>query len=323
MDHASKNDIPLISVIVPVFNTAAYLNLCLDSILNQTYDNLEILLIDDGSTDGSSDLCDEYALHDPRVTVLHLANAGVSAARNTGIEMASGKYLSFIDSDDIIHPRFFELMTALIADRDIAECGFVKFSDESPEFTCKDSAEIIKAATVVSSRERRRVVLQKGCSVWRFLFKKEKIKDLRFNTELKQAEDTLFAYESLLRCGPVVKIDEPLYGYRQRDGSAVSTIDSSGYLDRARAERYMVDQESILSESSKRDALLVLMSIRLMNRYRSPETRDLFLKYRKDNRRNIMFILFGRFQYFNPKEKIYLVYDLFIKRPPVDMNEKQ
>lgn len=99
----------LISVIVPVYNVENYLCKCVDSIINQTYNNLEIILVDDGSTDGSASICDEYVLKDSRVKVIHKENGGVSSARNIGIAEASGEYICFVDSDDWLELDYFEI----------------------------------------------------------------------------------------------------------------------------------------------------------------------------------------------------------------------
>ena len=100
----------LISVIVPVYNVKEYLNTCVESILNQTHENLEVILVDDGSTDGSGEICDSYAKTDTRVQVLHTTNGGQAAARNRGIEVCKGEYLTFIDSDDSMEPELIETL---------------------------------------------------------------------------------------------------------------------------------------------------------------------------------------------------------------------
>ena len=100
----------MISVIVPIYNVEEYLPTCIESILNQTYKDLEILLIDDGSTDNSGKICDEYAKQDKRCIVIHQQNKGVSATRNTGLNYATGKYISFVDGDDYIHPQMIEIL---------------------------------------------------------------------------------------------------------------------------------------------------------------------------------------------------------------------
>ena len=116
---------PLVSVIVPVYNVLPYLREALDSVINQTYKNLEILIVDDGSTDGSGEVCDEY-LSDPRVIVIHQENKGLSGARNTGLDRMTGEYVAFIDSDDAFKPEMIERMLETIT-RNKAEmsiCGY-------------------------------------------------------------------------------------------------------------------------------------------------------------------------------------------------------
>ena len=114
----------LISVIIPVYNVENYLDECIQSVLQQTYKNLEIILVDDGSTDNSGVICDEYKDKDTRITVLHQKNGGISKARNVGIEYAHGEYIGFVDSDDFIHPQMYELLYAAIhkEQTDVAPC---------------------------------------------------------------------------------------------------------------------------------------------------------------------------------------------------------
>ena len=123
-------ELPLISVIVPVYKVEKYLNQCIESVLAQTYQNLEIILVDDGSPDRSGEICEEYAKKDTRIRVLHKSNGGLSTARNTGLQIISGAYIAFLDSDDYLAPDMYEtLYRELIEnDADIAVCGFVKIS---------------------------------------------------------------------------------------------------------------------------------------------------------------------------------------------------
>ena len=119
----------LISVIVPIYNVEKYLQKCVDSIINQTYKNLEIILVDDGSPDNCPKMCDDYAEKDSRIKVVHKENGGLSDARNVGMEVATGEYVSFIDSDDYISLDFYETLLETIVDNDsdVVECGVVKF----------------------------------------------------------------------------------------------------------------------------------------------------------------------------------------------------
>ena len=124
---------PLISVIVPIYNVEKYLARCVDSIVNQTYKNLEIILIDDGSPDLCPQMCDDYAEKDSRIKVVHKKNGGLSDARNAGMAVATGEYISFIDSDDYVSDDFFECLLDVMnkENSDIAECSVVKFYEDN------------------------------------------------------------------------------------------------------------------------------------------------------------------------------------------------
>lgn len=123
---------PLISIIVPVYQVKDYIGECVKSLLDQTYTNLEILLVDDGSTDGSGEICDQYADRDNRVRVVHQENQGLSSARNAGIDLAEGEYVAFVDSDDMVLPGFIETLYGMVREyqADIAVCAYIKFSAE-------------------------------------------------------------------------------------------------------------------------------------------------------------------------------------------------
>ena len=117
----------LISVIIPVYNVEPYLPKCLESVCNQTYDNLEIILIDDGSTDNSGQICDMWAERDSRIVVIHKENGGVSAARNDGLKRAKGELIGFVDSDDWVEPSMYKKLFSAIGDTDMACCGYVDY----------------------------------------------------------------------------------------------------------------------------------------------------------------------------------------------------
>lgn len=125
-------ELPLISIIVPVYQVKEYLNECVESLTAQTYTNLEILLVDDGSTDGSGEICDQYAAGNDRVRVVHQENRGLSAARNAGLDCAKGEYIAFVDSDDVVLPNFIETLYKLLIkyQADIAACAYVKCQTE-------------------------------------------------------------------------------------------------------------------------------------------------------------------------------------------------
>lgn len=126
--HSADRNLPLVTIIVPVYNVCAYVGECVESLLNQTYTNLEIILVDDGSTDGSGAVCDEYAKEDNRIRVIHQENQGPSAARNAGLDHASGEYVAFVDSDDLVMPVYVAKLYRLLRKyhADIAACAFVR-----------------------------------------------------------------------------------------------------------------------------------------------------------------------------------------------------
>ncbi|MEE1366020.1 MAG: glycosyltransferase, partial [Muribaculaceae bacterium] len=141
----------LVSIIIPVYNVEKYLLACVNSVINQTYKCLEIILVDDGSTDSSGRICDECAKLDSRIKVIHKTNGGLSDARNAGIDAAIGDYLAFVDSDDIIHTRFIEMLYALAnyLNADISSVEFKNFYDEET----LDLEEILVGKTMILQSE--------------------------------------------------------------------------------------------------------------------------------------------------------------------------
>ena len=135
----------LISIIVPIYNSENYIKKCLDSILAQTYSNLEVILIDDGSTDNSYNICKDYQKKDNRIVLLQQKNAGVSRARNHGLEVAKGEYIGFVDSDDYIEPEMYEILLNSIIESNskIAICNYY-YENEDSKLYCGDSIKILK-----------------------------------------------------------------------------------------------------------------------------------------------------------------------------------
>ena len=217
---------PLISVIVPIYQVEKYLEQCLDSILNQTYRQLEIILIDDGSTDRCGDICDRYASQDSRIKVIHQTNQGLSAARNAGMDMATGEFISFIDSDDYIDPHFYEKMVQ----------GFLNYP-EAPIIVCltyKDENGCISyynpnwhttqpifhsSFTLCEDCLLGKVT---GVTVWNKLYRSILLKDIRFRVG-RNFEDLFFMHDlsPILKkyLGKVVIIPHYLYYHRIRQGS--------------------------------------------------------------------------------------------------------
>lgn len=217
----------LISVIVPVYNIKKYLPRCVDSILAQSYQTFELILVDDGSTDGSSELCDRCAAGDPRIKVIHKKNAGVSAARNDGIDLATGDYLAFIDGDDWIETDYLKkLMQAIIEnDADEAAVSFKYVYETGKEkllLIC-DSKEILSNTEALN--QAMDPVRPWVGFAWGKVIKSSVIKEnsVRYDTRISLCEDSLFNYTALQYVAKAVKIPDVLYNYYIRNDSATRT----------------------------------------------------------------------------------------------------
>lgn len=210
----------MISVIVPIYKVEKYLDKCVESIVGQTYRDIEIILVDDSSPDKCPEMCDKWAKMDERIKVIHKENGGLSDARNAGLRIAKGEYISFVDSDDWISPHFLEMMYQVMQKEyaDIVECG-VLYIDEQGEIirvrkngTSQNSFNKIEAL--------RQLVLEEGVyqTVWNKLYKREVIGDIEFDVG-KYNEDDFWTYQIFDRAKRVTVIEEPLYCYLQRGTS--------------------------------------------------------------------------------------------------------
>lgn len=220
----------LISVIVPVYNVEKYLPDCLDSLVAQTYRNLEIILVDDGSTDSSGKICDEYAKKDPRIQVIHKANAGVAMARNSGLERATGMYVSFVDSDDWLEKNTYQILYQGLKQYHV-QCSVgrcVHVVDNGKTLTYGKR----KACSVwcCDSREAMKHVLREGSAIWNRLFRKEIFYEVRFREGRVNDDEVaaLYAYE---QCSRVVFLDQYTYFYRIRKNSITTSSFSLRNLD--------------------------------------------------------------------------------------------
>lgn len=248
MNDSARLD-PLVSVVVPVYNVESYLRRCLYSICAQTYRNLEILLIDDGSTDSSGDICDEFSGRDPRIKVFHQKNTGLSGARNRGIDEAAGTYLAFVDSDDYVSPEFIEVMvaTALNTGSEIVQVYVLDVVTEpDQEAPVAIPKEALKSENVVtlSGREMCLSLLDTvyaDCGVvWNKLYKAELFADLRFPIG-KLHEDDFLVYKLYWGVHTVAIYESQLYFYQlKRPGSIMNKQYSLKRLDavKARKEQY-------------------------------------------------------------------------------------
>lgn len=207
-----------ISVIVPVFNPGEHFVKCLDSIVNQTYKNLEIILIDDGSTDGSGLICDEYALNDSRIVCIHQKNSGVSKARNVGLEIATGDFLHFPDSDDYLDLDAYEYIMNIQREYDCDAVTFEYFvTYQNHEITHKNPDDHYGLFYGIDTQ----VLLFNGCQFCcNKIFKCELTKDIRFREDIFRGEDLLFAAQLLKNANKVWFEEKPFYHYVQSEESA-------------------------------------------------------------------------------------------------------
>lgn len=228
---------PLISVIIPVYQVGAFVAHCIESVINQTYKNLEIILIDDGSTDGSGEICDQYADNDNRIKVVHQENCGLSTARNRGIELAKGEYLSFIDSDDWVDERFIKVMYEISVEAgcDIVQCGFQNVVND-----CTRGDKREGNYTVYSAREfsiATYTLLSWKCNVaWNKLYKAALFDGIRFPIG-KIHEDEFTTYKLVWRANGIAVTNTGLYFYRQRPDSITGKTYSLKRLDAGEALR--------------------------------------------------------------------------------------
>ena len=212
---------PLISVIIPVYKVEKYLEKCVDSVINQTYKNLEIILVDDGSPDNCPKICDEYAKKDKRIKVIHKENGGVGSARNKGMEKAVGEYITFVDSDDWLEKNFIQEMLFIINKYkvDYVTCGYYRVYENKKEIINGNLEEI-----VIDSKEYANKLLnvQNGYGfVHMKLIKKEKISSLRFEEKLVVGEDALFNIQLCKNIEKIVIYNKPLYNYYFNTNSVV------------------------------------------------------------------------------------------------------
>lgn len=231
---------PLITVIVPVYNVENYLNRCIKSIANQSYRNLEIILVDDGSTDTSGEICDSWAKKDSRIKVIHKKNGGVSSARNAALDIATGAYIGFVDADDYISEAMFEKLVnaAVLNNGEICICRFKSdkiYSGEQVKIYENDVLSLYLSDKLCEP------------SVAAKLYSKQAIKNVRFNCDLKIGEDYIFNFYAFKNATKAVVSEEQLYYYEQRENSAVHTFNKEMF-DRWKNTKFILESGLLTDE---------------------------------------------------------------------------
>lgn len=203
-----------LSIIIPVYNLLEYLPRCVSSICEQSFTNWEMLLIDDGSTDGSGDLCDQFAASDPRIRVFHKPNGGVSSARNFGLRYASGDYILFVDSDDFLLPGALSCLRNVLQQH--PRCDILQFGFQEGENTYCSAEDAFRTA--------EDFFLSGGMplrTVWGSLFRKSIVDGIQFPDGIPVGEDTEFSTRCYFKANYIGVISRPLYHYRITAGSAI------------------------------------------------------------------------------------------------------
>lgn len=227
---------PVVSVIVPIYNVEEYLERCVDSILNQTFTDFELILVNDGSTDNCGVICDRYAKKDPHIKVIHKENGGLSDARNAGIDVSAGQYMMFIDSDDYIDPKMLEILYERILNdgSDMALCNFLYVDENGTPIIEKNTELPIKNQIITTLSEA--FLKLTGDKYWYYiiacnkLYKRFLFDEIRFPYG-KQHEDEFVAHKVIGKCRSISCVDKPLYYYVQRSGSITNAKFSVKTLD--------------------------------------------------------------------------------------------
>ena len=243
----------LVSIIIPIFNVEQYLNRCIASVANQTYRDIQIVLVDDGSTDRSSEICDSWAAKDSRVTVAHQANGGVSVARNHGLDTATGEYILWVDSDDYIAPETVEIMmrAALQNHADMVICDFEKGTDDCYAFDTSAGipCEQIDNVTALTHIYTDAHSALRYAAPWAKLAKRSLYQGIRY-PEGKIFEDIYTTHKLLLRCDCIAVLDIPMFYYFQRPDSIMNAAFSMKKLDYLQA---LVERIAFFKEHSLDD----------------------------------------------------------------------
>lgn len=299
-----------ISVIVPIYNVEKYLKRCVESILKQTYQNIEVILVDDGSSDGSGKICDQFAERDDRIKVIHKKNGGMSDARNAGLDMATGEYIAFVDSDDWISSVMFERLYAALKKHgtELVVCEPIyayetyideqQLSGKSFELNKREAMELL-----IEDRKFRSVV-------WNKLYAKRLWSDIRF-PKGKHYEDVHIVYKIYDMCEKIAFLDQGLYYYFQRSQSIVHSANIESHMElvyavEERAKFLQLKYPDMLPRLSASVISAVLIVYREAGIYQIKLDKDTkkYMRKKIDTYKNK-----DMFQYLSPRMKIeYILY---------------
>ena len=284
---------PLISIIVPVYNVELYLDKCIGSIVDQTYKNLEIILVDDGSPDKCPQMCDWWASKDPRIKVIHQANAGLSAARNTGIKLATGEFLAFVDSDDTIFLKLFEKVIGIFNQYPI---DIVTFNCErvTEQGNLLGGTETLQNRILDSQEAIEELIQGKICDyAWNKMYRINVFDGIWF-PEGRVFEDAAVMYKVFLNANAIYTLNEKLYYYLQRSNSIVATLNIKKLEDLYLARKECYDALASVYPDIAAQALskVALCAIRLYDRSLWEKGNEVILtdaeEFLKQNKKKIL-----------------------------------
>ena len=253
----------MISIVVPIYNVEKYLPKCIESLMSQTYRDIEIILVDDGSNDRCNEICDQYASLDNRIAVVHKKNGGVSTARNAGLQKANGTYIGFVDPDDWVSPDMFQELVEAIetSNAGIAICGYNYVDEEGSidrtrEYHCAvneviSHRELLKRLSDMPPSVRQGVVNK--------LYRKDILGNRSFRTGLRSAEDVLFNNDYFESVENAIIVHKPLYFNRVRSGSATHGVLSIQALEQSFAAHEKVYKTTVCAHPELKDHALAFL----------------------------------------------------------------
>lgn len=278
---------PVLSIIVPAHNAEKHLTTCIESILDQTYTDFELIIVNDGSTDGSEKICNDLMSTDDRIITINQENLGVSAARNAGLDAAAGTYIGFVDADDTIDPDMYELLisNAINHNVDIAICGIRRIATKKISiFGGTNQINILNRGEGVSKFFEKKI---QG-SVYEKIFKSELINQIRF--EGKHYEDVLFTFQALCKSKKTAFIDIPKYNYFSHENSVSKQKFSKNHIDTVLFSQQIVEIASkkmpdYLEEAKALDFVMniSLLNLILLNNKRQYKSDLNMVKYKLDH----------------------------------------
>ena len=282
-----------ISIIIPIYNVEKYLPACVESILQQTYKNLEVILVDDGSPDQCPVICDELAQKDDRIRVIHQKNKGLSGARNTGIDNAQGDYLIFVDSDDTVEQTLVEELYTYAEKWNcaIVACGR-NYIFEDGQIVCKIAHDESKVYGFEEAMQEMNSFRLFDMSAWAKIYRKELFEDIRF-PEGKLSEDYYIMYKLFDKAQTIGYVAKPLYNYLQRQSSISRNKKiNHDFADAAKKQMEFLDdkypQMSVLGHTAYASANLTVYDFYLKNGVKCPK--DKLLEFKKAVRDNLVYI---------------------------------